>query len=711
MLAATVAIPVHECKAQAQAKEATLQDAIKARTETTVLMEEVAEMDPDLRRLMRKVIAKAEGQQMAGDILLTKDHYGEAVDAFAEAVRIYRQALDGSKLLEGLVAAERKMARSRMLAELSATPKQMRDVRKLEINAEGYMQAAEFEHAIAELAKAGKAYDALLAKLKPATLEEAVAARTAMLSARGQVRDWTKFTGRKEDRLRRLLAAAASKGGSEKGPKPPKLKPGSLPDVLQRAAETERAAADALEERAYPPARALFDKARSLYREASAVQAKRDKVVAAKQSAQESMKLADDAFKWPARSASFERGKQALADADKALAAEDLDKASQMFGQSVEFFAKAHAEAEQLNELGKVQEVWSAAVAGADEKLLTRHVAKEWDAAKAKAAEAEAKSAAGQTQEAIALFNDAATALKGACASASTKENAAKAVPIITRLEAAVRKRDKFQAEGVFAELEKLIPADPRMAGLRKKVNELPWPKETTVDLADGVNMELVLMRQGKFQMGSDKGDDNEEPVHQVTITKPFYIGKYEVTQEQWQALMGSNPSRFKDSKNPVEQVSWDDCHSFMEKLKDKVAGCKFVLPTEAQWEYACRAGSTTEFCFGDAESGLGEYAWFTGNSGSKTHPAGQKKPNAWGLYDMHGNVWEWCADFKGDYPAESVVDPKGPGTGSSRIQRGGSWSNFPRACRSTDRSAYSPGIRDYILGFRVALDLSGTAL
>ena len=223
--------------------------------------------------------------------------------------------------------------------------------------------------------------------------------------------------------------------------------------------------------------------------------------------------------------------------------------------------------------------------------------------------------------------------------------------------------------------------------------------------------MEMVLIPAGKFLMGSPDSDKNaqgdEKPQHRVRITKPFYLGKYVVTQEQWEAVMGSNPSQFKGPKNPVDSVSWDDCQQFLDKLNAKSGpgGAKFQLPTEAQWEYACRAGSTTRYCFGDEESGLGEYAWYGANSHEKTHPVGEKKPNAWGLYDMHGNVDEWCAEWHdgGYYAGSPTDDPTGPTTGSGRVRRGGGRSSPAGFCRSAYRLWHSPEDRLIDLGFRVA--------
>jgi formylglycine-generating enzyme required for sulfatase activity len=208
----------------------------------------------------------------------------------------------------------------------------------------------------------------------------------------------------------------------------------------------------------------------------------------------------------------------------------------------------------------------------------------------------------------------------------------------------------------------------------------------------------MVLVPAGSFKMGSDNGD--EKPVHDVTISQAFYMGKYEVTQAQWQAVMGSNPSNFKGDNLPVEQVSWDEAIAFIARLNAQKDGYIYRLPTEAEWEYACRAGTT-----GDFAGNLDAMAWYDKNSGGKTHDVGAKIPNAFGLFDMHGNVWEWCQDW---YHASYIG---APGDGSawlsggeqkSRVLRGGSWSSYATYLRSAYRSRITPDYRGSTFGFRV---------
>jgi len=198
---------------------------------------------------------------------------------------------------------------------------------------------------------------------------------------------------------------------------------------------------------------------------------------------------------------------------------------------------------------------------------------------------------------------------------------------------------------------------------------------------------------------------DNEvvQKEHKVKLTKGFYMGACEVTQEQYKAVMGTNPSRHKGDTNPVDSVSWYDAMVFCKRMS-RMTGRKICLPTEAQWEYACRAGTTTRFSFGDSEKDLNAYAWYAPNSGSKTHPVSQKKPNTWGLYDMHGNVAEWVSDQYLKYSDESVTDPAYPGGGKgSHIIRGGSYFHRELSCRSAQRTfTKGPDSRHYDAGFRV---------
>ncbi len=237
--------------------------------------------------------------------------------------------------------------------------------------------------------------------------------------------------------------------------------------------------------------------------------------------------------------------------------------------------------------------------------------------------------------------------------------------------------------------------------------------------------LEMVWIPAGTFTMGSpldELGRLGTESQHLVTLTKGFWIGKYPVTQAQYKAVVGENPSDFLSflgfmkERNPVENVSWKDagryCYLLNEMLETELpAGYMFSLPTEAQWEYACRAGTTKalnsnmNLLNSDKEDPrLYEIAWYQNNSNGKTHPVGEKKPNAWGLYDMHGNVWEWCRDWYGDYPAGAVTDPTGPSDGSHRVIRGGSWFSTARCCRSADRINFAPSYRYCDRGFRVAL-------
>jgi formylglycine-generating enzyme required for sulfatase activity len=204
--------------------------------------------------------------------------------------------------------------------------------------------------------------------------------------------------------------------------------------------------------------------------------------------------------------------------------------------------------------------------------------------------------------------------------------------------------------------------------------------------------------------MGSTQGSD-EQPVHNVRVAS-FALGKYPVTQAQWKKVMGSNPSHFSSGGDqcPVEKVSWDDAQAFIQNLNQQT-GHSYRLPSEAEWEFACRAGSTGQWCFGDDENQLKQYAWYSDNSGGKTHPVGEKKANAFGLHDMHGNVWEWCEDkWHGNYQgAPSDGRAWVDGGNSSRVLRGGSWYISARVARASDRNYLSSVSRYHNLGFRLA--------
>ncbi len=259
------------------------------------------------------------------------------------------------------------------------------------------------------------------------------------------------------------------------------------------------------------------------------------------------------------------------------------------------------------------------------------------------------------------------------------------------------------QAEEQIVAVETSPPEAPKTDGATAPT---AMPAKEAVEALPGVGIQFKRLPGGTFTMGSQEERGRNTPQHSVTITKPFEIGIHEVTQKQYEAVMGTNPSVYKGSDHPVDSVSWNQAVEFCRKLSDmpaeKAAGHVYRLPTEAEWEYACRAGTSSIFCFGDDESQLGDYAWFGITTKPTSHPVGQKEPNLWGIYDMHGNVYEWCQDFYAPYPAGAVTDPQGGETGPERVLRGGGLSNAASYCRSADRSYIAPETNKHSYGFRV---------
>jgi uncharacterized protein (TIGR02996 family) len=282
-----------------------------------------------------------------------------------------------------------------------------------------------------------------------------------------------------------------------------------------------------------------------------------------------------------------------------------------------------------------------------------------------------------------------------------------------------------------------VMEVTPERAALEDRVADLlnAGVRPVAAEAVNSIGMRLALIPPGRFRMGSPSGEKErrgDEEAHEVELTRPFYLGVFPVTQGQWQRVMGTNPSRFcatgsgrervkglDTSDFPVEQVSWKDAQAFLEELaarpEEKGKGWQYRLPSEAEWEYACRGGasSSTPFCFGEALSSAqanfnGAHPYGGAEEGpnlGRTCPAGSYRPNAWGLFDMHGNVWEWCKDwYAEDYYGNSPAqDPLGPSNGSLRVFRGGSWDGFGQGCRAAYRHGYAPSSWSIVLGFRVA--------
>jgi formylglycine-generating enzyme required for sulfatase activity len=272
--------------------------------------------------------------------------------------------------------------------------------------------------------------------------------------------------------------------------------------------------------------------------------------------------------------------------------------------------------------------------------------------------------------------------------------------------------QQKEQATG-DPKAQKTDPPKPPVPDLPKIIVTDPTKPPVTVS----IGMKFTWIPPGTFVMGSpkeEKARNDDETQHKVTLTKGFYMGVHLVTQEQWQAVMGNNPSQFKGEENlPVDNVSWNDCQEFVKKLREKDKKM-FRLPTEAEWEYSCRAGTTTPYYFGetistDQANYNGDGVYGNGKKGvrrGKTTSVGSFPANAWGLYDMHGNLWQWCQDWYDKYPQEDAIDPKGPAVGKVAVtQRGGSWWHDPQFCRSANRIGSGnnvAGFRNSGCGFRI---------
>jgi formylglycine-generating enzyme required for sulfatase activity len=304
------------------------------------------------------------------------------------------------------------------------------------------------------------------------------------------------------------------------------------------------------------------------------------------------------------------------------------------------------------------------------------------------------------------------------------REAAAKAPGNTAALEGTQRMRGKFPCR-LPQGLEEpfLLPVGTLDMHARPVVTKNDLLADSATGLSyeiwlESLRMEFVLVPAGRYLMGAPPTEAGrsaqEEPAHEVRIEKPFYLGKYEVTQTQWQLVMGSNPSSFHGGDRPVEYVRWAEAMEFADRLGEKkladAKGCLFRLPSEAEWEYAARAGTSTRFSFGDLPGDLDRFAWFKANTGKDHHrPVGLKEPNPWGLYDMHGNVWEWCLDVWHDDHRGAPADGRPRrGGASTHVLRGGSWDYEPYQCRSASRSRGRADFRDDNTGFRLVLEFGG---
>jgi formylglycine-generating enzyme required for sulfatase activity len=817
-------------------KQASLLDAITARTDVMFLQQQVANIDPEARATLQKHIIKAEAHLNEGNTHLTSERYAQAVNSYNAAGKLYRHVIESGDILQRLQAAREELDRCEMIAsiftDVSAYPK----INRHRVNADGYVAAGEIENAINELKGATEICEGLLPDDDgKCGLKDAIAARTGMLNIRRQIPnlpepEMPNADQSVDDTLWRLALARKSETS--------KMSRVNRQNYLVGAGlRTETTGHKALWEHKYCLAEALFRTAETYYRDAILLAGTADTLHPLAPGAEP-----PDVFPNGVRAFRYGRvyrnpveldqtGKRKPTPEEMAAATEymkpakflrriggteELDDRRTDFLRTPESVRKPPAERfsstvilppptppqgtteiveteindilpSELEDLRDPTEVAIAVdleetrqletrLARAAEELASSRVyydASELSGLDRKAELAQmrqraieamtlAESSFAELQHYPQSFDNGLRSLERAQAAMNaefyhtakrlliqsqeefdfareeaermaviesdrrlrtisaqvepidrkvqsvlehylTRQQRTIIAPAIVRLEQAIGVQDGLRAEGVIKELEEVLPNGPVLAELRAIAAELPRPKKyLALDLGDGIEMQFVLIHPGSFVMSVDT-PSGEVVRRKVSVREPYYVGRYEVTQEQFEAVMGYNPSVHADPSHPVENVTWDEAQVFMSKLKEMFWYLNVSLPTEAQWEFACRAGTSAEYSFGNNLGLMDEYGWYKGNANGMHHPVGSKRPNPWGIYDMHGNVREWCLDWT-EFGLTNNLDTA---TGKKPLYvatRGGSWRNTADCTRSSHRYKLPPQQRHRHLGFRVVV-------
>ncbi len=590
--------------------------------------------------------------------------------------------------------------------------------------------AARFASA-AELAAALTALGARpFPRLRTTGYVAALAAALAVLAAVGV---WFAARGGRVETPQAALSAAARRAADER----------AAQEVEARRVATERAAAEearrAADKRAAQEAearriateRAAAEEARRVADERAAQEAEARRIATERAAAEEARRVADERAAQEAEARRVATERAAAEEAQRAAAEQEAREALRLARASFgEILASMDAELLALHGGATWQEVVRLRAVGDAGGTPPEEACRAYQQAKAGLYEAQRVARQAQAKETARLASERYAAeeqVRDRAARAAFEAWRLRAQAQLAVLEREGQKARGDAARGLLADSAALAAGAEglevaRLGGgeaeefrallraVRERTSQIhvePVAGDTaTVTLDNGVAFELVWCPSGCYNRGSPSGERGRiknEQQHRVTLTHGFWLGKTEVTQRQWEAVMGSNPSHFPGAELPVDTVSWKDCEAFIARLNVRMAdgvsaAGPFRLPTEAEWEYACRAGTSAAFA-GELERA----GWYQGNSGRMTHPVAQKQANAWGLFDLHGNVWEWCQDRYGDYQPNSVTDPQGPVSGAYRVLRGGSWNADADVCRAAYRNWYAPGNRNNCLGLRLA--------